>query len=84
MSGATGRAKKISAVSLEQFNISKYNILSYEDMKNKPCCHILYSNVDGLLNKPDELIRIIERDKPLIIVQSEIKPIRQHDFNIAE
>ena len=44
----------------------------------------MYSNEDGLLDKKDELISIIEIDKPLIIALIEIKPKRQYDFNIAE
>ena len=44
----------------------------------------MYSNVDGLLNKKDELISIIEKDQSIIIALSEIKPKRQYDFNIAE
>ena len=44
----------------------------------------MYSNVDVLLNKNDEPISIIEKDQPIIIALSEIKPIRQYDFNIAE
>ena len=46
--------------------------------------NILYSNVDGLLDKKDELISITEKDQPIIIALSEIKPKRQYDFNIAE
>ena len=53
-------------------------------MKNESFCYIFYSNVDGLLNKKDELISIIEKDQPIIIALSEIKPKRQYDFNIAE
>ena len=44
----------------------------------------MYSNVDGLLNKKDDLISIIEDDKPLINALGENKPKRQYDFNIAE
>ena len=44
----------------------------------------MYSNVDGLLNKKDELISIIEKDQPIIIALIEIKPKRQYHFNIAE
>ena len=44
----------------------------------------MYSNVNGLLDKKDELISIIEKDQPIIIALSEIKPKRQYDFNIAE
>ena len=44
----------------------------------------MYSNVDGLLNKKDELMSIIEKDQPMIITLSEIKPKRQYDLNIAE
>ena len=40
--------------------------------------------MDGLLNKKDELMSIIEKDQPMIIALSEIKPQRQYDFNIAE
>ena len=43
----------------------------------------MYSNVDGLLDKKYELISIIEKDQPMIIALSEIKPKRQYDFNIA-
>ena len=46
--------------------------------------NILYSNVDGLLNKKYELLSIIEKAQPMIIALSEIKPKRQNDFNIAE
>ena len=46
--------------------------------------NILYSNVDGLLDRKDELMSIIEKDQPMIIALSEIKPKRQYDFNIAE
>ena len=46
--------------------------------------YIFYSNVDGLLNKKDELMSIIEKDQPMIIALTEIKPKRQYDFNIAE
>ena len=44
----------------------------------------MFSNVDGLLNKKDELMSIIEKDQPMIIALSEIKPKRQYDFNIVE
>ena len=44
----------------------------------------MYSNVDGLLNKKDELMSIIEKDQPMIIAFTEIKLKRQYDFNIAE
>ena len=44
----------------------------------------MYSNVDWLLNKKDELISIIEKDQPIVIALSEIKPKRQYDFNIVE
>ena len=44
----------------------------------------MYSNVDGLLNKKDELISIIEKDQPIIIALSEIKPKRQYDSYTAE
>ena len=53
-------------------------------IRNKSCFNILYSNVDGLINKKDELMSIIEKDQPKIIALSEIKPKRQYDFNIAE
>ena len=43
----------------------------------------MYSNVDGLLNKKDELMSIIEKDQPMIIALTEIKPMMQYDFNIA-
>ena len=45
---------------------------------------ILYSNIDGLLNKKDEHMSFIEKDQPMIIALTEIKPKRQYDFNIAE
>ena len=45
---------------------------------------VLYSSIDGVLNKTVELIIIIEKDQPIIIALSEIKPKRQYDFNIAE
>ena len=44
----------------------------------------MYSNVDGLLNEKYELISIVEKDQPIIIALSEIKPKRQFDFKIAE
>ena len=44
----------------------------------------MYSNVDGFLNKKDELLSIIEKDQPIIIALSETKPKRQYDLNIAE
>ena len=46
--------------------------------------YILYSNIDGLLNKKDELMSFIEKDQPMIIALTEMKPKRQYDFNIAE
>ena len=59
----------------------KYFILSKK--KKESSVYILYSSVDGLLNKKDELISIIEKDQPMIIALSEIRPKRQYDFNIA-
>ena len=44
----------------------------------------MYSNVDGLLSKKDELISIIKKDQPIVIALNETKPKRQYDFNIAE
>ena len=44
----------------------------------------MYSNVDGLLDKKDELISMISKDQPMIIALSKIKQKRQYDFNIAE
>ena len=50
-------------------------------LKNVSVNNILYFNVDGLLRiKKDELISIIEKDQPIIIALSEIKPKRQYDF----
>ena len=46
--------------------------------------NILYSNVDRLLNKKDELISIIEKGQHIITALSEIKPKRQYDLKIAE
>ena len=43
----------------------------------------MYSNIDGLLNKKDELMSIIEKDQPMTIALTEIKPKRRYDFNIA-
>ena len=84
MSGATDRANDNSHASLWQFNICKKNILSYQKVKNESFFNILYSNVDGLLNKKDELLNIIEKDQPMIIALTEIKPRRLCNFNIAE
>ena len=44
----------------------------------------MYCNIDGLLNKKDELMSIIEKDQPMIIALTAIKPKMQYDFNIAE
>ena len=55
-----------------------------ENKKMNLFLYILHSNVDRHLNKEDELISIIEKDQPIIIALSEIKPKRQYDFNIVE
>ena len=60
----------------------KKNILSYQKVKNESFFYILYSNVDGLLNKKDELMSIIEKHQHMIIALTEIKPKRIYDFNI--
>ena len=44
----------------------------------------MYSNVDGLLNKKDELMSIIDKDQPMITALTEMKPKRQYDFNKTE
>jgi len=45
---------------------------------------VMYSNVDSLLNKKDELITRISDDKPDIIALSEIKPKHAALFNEEE
>ena len=41
-----------------------------EILQDESVYNILYSNVDGLLNKKDELINIDEKVKPIIIALS--------------
>ena len=47
-------------------------------------CTVLYTNVDSLLNKINELYMLIDRRKPNIIALTEIMANNMQDFNMAE
>ena len=73
-----------TALSVYGNSISASKIFYFMKIYENKSYHILYFNVDGLLNEKDELMSITECGKPLIIALSEIKPKRQYNFNIAE
>ena len=59
------------------------NVSLHED-KFKFSNKVLYTNIDGFLNKKDELLAMIDNEKPKIIAITEAKAKNQHDLNISE
>ena len=58
----------ITALQVCDNSISATKIFYLMENKNKKSFfYILYSNADGLQNKKDEMISIIEKDQPIII-----------------
>lgn len=75
VSGTRGKSK-VSARHTGNFK----NDLTVKDSG----CTVMYTNIDGLPNKKDELLRAVEKENPTIIALTETIPKARTDLLLAE